>query len=63
MRAEIYPEPAKMKKQMSYADSIGAQYVALVGETEIAAGKIALKNMATGEQSLLSLDEVIALFA
>ena len=63
VRAEIYPEPAKMKKQMSYADSIGAQYVALVGETEIAAGKIALKNMTTGEQSLLSLDEVIALFA
>lgn len=61
VRAEIYPEPAKMKKQMSYADSIGAQYVALVGETEIAAGKIALKNMTTGEQSLLSLDEIIAL--
>ena len=52
-----------MKKQMSYADSIGAQYAALVGETEMAAGKIALKNMATGEQSLLTIDEVIALFA
>ena len=63
IRAEIYPEAAKMKKQMSYADSIGAQYAALVGETEMAAGKIALKNMATGEQSLLTIDEVIALFA
>ena len=48
---------------MSYADSIGAQYVALVGESEIAAGKIALKNMTTGEQSLLPVDEVIALFS
>ena len=62
IRAEIYPEAAKMKKQMSYADSIGTQYVALVGETEMAAGKIALKNMTTGEQSSLTIDEVIALF-
>lgn len=62
IRAEIYPEAAKMKKQMSYADSIGAEYVALVGENEIAEGKITLKNMATGQQSLLSVDEVIALF-
>ena len=48
---------------MGYADSIGAQYAARVGESEMAAGKIALKNMATGEQSLLTIDEVIALFA
>ena len=63
IRAEIYPEAAKMKKQMGYADSTGVEYVALVGENEIAAEKITLKNMTTGEQSLLTIDEVIALFA
>jgi len=52
-----------MKKQMGYADSTGVEYVALVGENEIAAEKITLKNMTTGEQSLLTIDEVIALFA
>ena len=62
VRSEIYPEAAKMKKQMSYADAIGAEYVALVGETEITEGKITLKNMATGEQSMRTIDEVIALF-
>lgn len=62
VRSEIYPEAAKMKKQMSYADAIGAEYVALVGENEIAEGKITLKNMATGEQSMRTIDEVIALF-
>ncbi len=63
VRAEIYPEAAKMKKQMGYADSTHVEYVALVGESEIASGKIALKNMTTGEQSLLTIDEVIARFA
>lgn len=63
IRAEIYPEAAKMKKQMGYADSTGVEYVALVGENEIAAEKITLKNMTTGEQSLLTIDEVIAMFA
>ena len=63
IRAEIYPEAAKMKKQMGYADSTGVEYVALVGENEIAAEKITLKNKTTGEQSLLTIDEVIALFA
>ena len=46
-----------------YADSTGVEYVALVGENEIAAEKITLKNMTTGEQSLFTIDEVIALFA
>ena len=63
IRAEIYPEAAKMKKQMGYADSTGVEYVALVGENEIAAEKITLKNMTTGEQSLFTIDEVIDLFA
>jgi len=59
INAEIYPEPAKMKKQMSYADNKKIPFVAIVGETEISARKVMLKNMKSGEQSLLSLDEVI----
>ncbi|WP_055097027.1 histidine--tRNA ligase [Gabonia massiliensis] len=60
IRAEIYPEAAKMKKQMGYADTKKINYVALVGETEIEAGKITLKNMITGEQQLLSAEDIIS---
>ena len=59
--AEIYPEIAKMKKQMTYADNNQIPYVAIVGDSEIEAGKVMLKNMASGEQQLLSVEEVIAL--
>jgi len=59
INAEIYPEPAKMKKQMSYADNKKIPFVAIVGETEMNVGKVMLKNMNSGEQSLASLDEVI----
>lgn len=57
--AEIYPESSKMKKQMTYADNKKIPFVAIVGETELAEGKIMLKNMATGEQEKLSIDEII----
>jgi len=59
INAEIYPEPAKMKKQMSYADNKKIPFVAIVGETEMNDGKVMLKNMKTGEQGLVSLEEVI----
>ena len=59
--AEIYPEIAKMKKQMTYADNNQIPYVAIVGDSEIEAGKVMLKNMLSGEQQLLSVEEVIAL--
>ena len=59
IRTEIYPEAAKMKKQMGYADAKKIPFVALVGETEINESKINLKNMLTGEQQLLTTDEVI----
>lgn len=62
IRTELYPESAKMKKQMSYADTKKIPYVAIVGETEMAEGKINVKNMITGEQQLLAVDELIALF-
>ena len=59
IRPELYPEAAKMKKQMSYADAKKIPYVAIVGETEMEAAKINLTNMITGEQQLVSLDELI----
>ncbi|MGN0213107.1 MAG: histidine--tRNA ligase [Muribaculaceae bacterium] len=57
--AEIYPDNAKMKKQMGYADSKRIPFVAIVGETELAEGKITLKNMVDGSQEKLTIDEVI----
>lgn len=58
--AEIYPDSTKMKKQMSYANDKNVAYVAMVGETEMANGSIALKCMETGEQENLTIDEVIS---
>lgn len=60
IRTEMYPDSAKMKKQMSYANTKGISYVALAGEQEIAAGKVTLKNMVSGEQKLVTTDELIA---
>ena len=57
INAEIYPEPAKMKKLMSYADNKRIPFVAIIGETEMNEGKVMLKNMKTGEQSLSTIDE------
>ncbi len=60
VNAEVYPDEAKMKKQMTYADSKQIPYVAIVGDTEMAENKVMLKDMASGEQRLLTLEEVIA---
>ena len=60
IRTEIYPDSAKMKKQMSYANAKSIPFVALTGENEISEGKVMLKNMATGEQNLVTPDELIA---
>lgn len=58
--AELYPDAAKMKKQFSYADQCGIPYVALVGEQEIAAEMITLKNMKTGEQKMYSIHDLLS---
>ena len=58
-RAEIYPDAAKMTKQMSYANAKQIPFVALAGENEINEGKVMLKNMETGEQQLLTPDELL----
>ena len=59
IRTEVFPDAAKMKKQMSYANAKQIPFVALAGENEISEGKFTLKNMQTGEQQQLSPDELI----
>jgi histidyl-tRNA synthetase len=61
INAEIYPEQAKMKKQMAYADGKKIPFVALVGTEEMASGKISIKNMKTGEQGKYSTQEILQL--
>lgn len=59
INAELYPDAAKMKKQMSYANSKNIPFVALVGDDEMQSGLITLKNMQTGEQQKLCLEDLI----
>ncbi|UKK58106.1 histidine--tRNA ligase [Prevotella communis] len=60
IRAEIFPDSTKMKKQMSYANAKQIPFVVLAGDNEMAEGKVTLKNMETGEQTLVSPEELIA---
>lgn len=57
---EVYPEPTKMKKQMGYADTKQIPFVAIVGSDEMAQNKVMLKNMTSGEQKLVTIDELLA---
>ena len=59
IRTEVFPDSTKMKKQMSYANAKQIPFVALAGENEMAEGKFTLKNMLTGEQQLLAIEDVI----
>ena len=59
LRVEVYPEAVKMKRQMAYADAKCIPYVAIIGSNELAEKKVMLKNMLTGEQSLVSVDELM----
>ena len=59
IRTEAYPDKTKMKKQMSYANTKGIAFVALAGDDEIAQGKVTLKNMTTGEQKLVTAEEMV----
>lgn len=60
IRTEMYPDSAKMKKQMSYANAKHIPFVALAGENEMNEEKFTLKNMETGQQKLVSAEELIA---
>ncbi|HPA35195.1 MAG TPA: histidine--tRNA ligase [Chitinophagales bacterium] len=61
VNTEFYPEPAKMKKQFAYCDKKKIPYVCIIGETEKAAQKVSVKNMQTGEQHVVSLEELVFL--
>jgi len=57
--SELYPQKAKMKKQMTYANNKGVSYVIMVGEDEMASGKLTVKNMKSGEQNNWNIKEII----
>ena len=57
--SEIYPSPAKMKKQMTYANAKGAKYVVLIGTNEIEAGLISVKNMVSGNQEEITFKDFL----
>ena len=59
IHAELYPEPAKMKKQMKYADARKVPFVVVIGSDEMETGKLTFKNMKTGKQEALALTEII----
>ena len=61
INVELYPDDAKMKKQLNYANKRNIQYVVLVGESELASNTFTLKNMETGEQNTMSLDSLISI--
>lgn len=63
IKSEIYPDTAKMKKQMTYANNKGIEYVGLMGEDEISKQVITVKNMTTGEQKKMTLEELKELLA
>lgn len=63
IRTEIYPDAGKMKKQMNYANAKNIPFVAIAGENEMAESKIMLKNMLTGEQQMVTSDEMVAILS
>ena len=56
---ELYPDAAKLKKQMNYANTAGIPFVALIGESEAAAGTLTLRNMTAGTQATLTPAQAI----
>ena len=59
--AEVYPDCAKMKKQISYANALGVPFFAIIGESELAGGTVTVKNMTTGEQHCVAASEVASI--
>ena len=60
INAEVYPDAAKMKKQLTYANNNHIPYVALAGDEEISKNLITLKDMATGEQKAMNVEQLIS---
>ena len=63
INAELYPTPAKLKKQMKYADARNMPYVVVIGSREMESGKLGVKEMATGEQVSLTVEGIVARLA
>ncbi|MDD0852063.1 histidine--tRNA ligase [Halobacteriovorax sp. GB3] len=63
LRAEIFPEPVKMKKQMKYANAKGSRFVIMIGEDELKEDMLALKNMETGDQEKVSIERAIEIIS
>jgi histidyl-tRNA synthetase len=63
LRVTVYPEPDKFGKQMKYADSIRVPYVCVLGDSEIAEGKVTVKDMKTGEQKTVDRDKAAEIIA
>ena len=57
--ADLYPEPTKLKKQMKYANDIAVPYVILIGSNEVKTGQLTVKNMQTGDQSVMTIADII----
>ena len=60
LKADLYPDPVKLKKQMKYANQIGAQYVVIIGEQEMTSGQLTFKHMSSGQQQTATLDDFIS---
>ena len=61
--ADLYPEPTKIKKQMKYADKINVPHVIIIGSEEMQSGQFTLKNMKSGDQSTMDLEQLIERFS
>lgn len=61
LRAQLYTEKRKFKAKMSYADKIGVPFIILLGEDEAAQGLLSVKNMESGEQQMLSVEQAVEL--
>jgi histidyl-tRNA synthetase len=60
--AEIYPEVAKIQKQLTYADKKNIPFVVIVGSEEMKTGKLTVKNMVTGSQEILEIRQIVEMF-
>ena len=61
LSCDLYPEPAKMKKQMSYANARKVPYVAIIGEEERNQASVSLKNMSTGSQENIKIESLLSM--
>jgi len=63
INCDLYPSPAKLKKQMKYANDLKVPYTVLIGSEEMETGQLTMKDMATGDQSKMTVEDLIAKFA